>query len=117
MSELAELYSMENMEEEAIALYKQDFAELSSIDRRKSVALLAVLPSRIARILVLFALYVNPSCARCPYAQAYSIEKEVSGPDSVKLAQHLKNLGATYEKQGKTEAATLTLEEAGESIF
>ena len=46
-------------------------------------------------------------------AQAYSIEKEVSGADSVKLAEHLKNLGAAYEKQGKMEAATLTLEEAG----
>jgi len=66
IAELADLYSSERMEEEAIALYKQ----------------------------------------------AYSIEKDVSGPTSPKLAMHLQKLGMSYQKQGKMEAATLTLEEA-----
>jgi kinesin family member C2/C3 len=67
VSALADLYSAEGMDEEAIALYKQ----------------------------------------------AYSIEKDSSGPDAPALARHLQKLGAAYEKQGKMEAATLTLEEAG----
>ena len=67
VSSLADLYSAEGMDEEAIALYKQ----------------------------------------------AYSIEKDASGADSPLLAKHLQKLGGAYEKQGKMEAATLTLEEAG----
>ena len=47
------------------------------------------------------------------YKQAYSIEKDASGADSPLLARHLQKLGGAYEKQGKMEAATLTLEEAG----
>ena len=34
------------------------------------------------------------------------------GADSPQLAKHLQKLGGAYEKQGKMEAATLTLEEA-----
>ena len=60
ISELADLYSHEGMDEEAIALYKQ----------------------------------------------AYSIEKDVAGPQSTRLALHLQKRGAAYEKQGKMEAAT-----------
>merc|ERR1719440_2453702 len=67
VSALANLYSAEGMDEEAIALYKQ----------------------------------------------AYSIEKDASGADAPQLAKHLQKLGGAYEKQGKLEAATLTLEEAG----
>ena len=37
----------------------------------------------------------------------------MSGEASPLLAAHLQKLGAAYEKQGKMEAATLTLEEAG----
>ena len=47
------------------------------------------------------------------YKQAYSLEKEVSGHESPLLASHLQKLGAAYQKQGKMEAASLTLEEAG----
>ena len=47
------------------------------------------------------------------YKQAYSLEKEVSGHESPLLALHLQKLGAAYERQGKMEAASLTLEEAG----
>ena len=47
------------------------------------------------------------------YKQAYSIEKDACGADSPELAKHLQKLGSAYEKQGKMEAATLTLEEAG----
>ena len=42
-----------------------------------------------------------------------SKQKDASGADSPMLARHLQKLGGAYEKQGKMEAATLTLEEAG----
>ena len=37
----------------------------------------------------------------------------MSGHESPLLALHLQKLGAAYQRQGKMEAASLTLEEAG----
>ena len=50
------------------------------------------------------------------YKQSYSLEKEVSGHESPLLAVHLQKLGAAYERQGKMEAASLTLREAGDVL-
>ena len=87
ISALADLYSAEGMEEEAISLYKQ------------------ATPLRA---------YLEPGPALiAPHHVGIFVEKDVSGEASLLLAAHLQKLGAAYEKQGKMEAATLTLEEAG----